>query len=239
MKLSSCLPLFVVALATASAFTSADHIPTFSTKILVDSATQLCSVIKPTAPAQLHRAIKSPRDVVEQSVGRQNRVSKEEILILQDEPDAQKLIEIIGGSAAAVDFRVLERCPKGITSSPAGATKRTALRLATADVPMIKKIVDSGNPSNRIDVVFMGDGYTLSEESKFFDDIQRLTDEMFTGDTFAQYLPLFNVWAAFLPSNESGIGVGGEPKDTAFGLYRGRFNCILYTRILVSNLHPV
>lgn len=67
----------------------------------------------------------------------------------------------------------------------------------------------------------MGDSYTLREQAKFFDDIQRLTDEMFTGDTFAQYLPLFNVWAAFLPSQDSGIGVGGTPKDTVFGLYRG------------------
>lgn len=86
---------------------------------------------------------------------------------------------------------------------------------------MIKKIVDSDNPSNRIDVVFMGDGYTAAEETKFFDDIQRLTDEMFTSDTFAQYLPLFNICATYLPSQDSGIGVGDESKDTVFGLYRG------------------
>ncbi|KAF0708443.1 Aste57867_6350 [Aphanomyces stellatus] len=66
----------------------------------------------------------------------------------------------------------------------------------------------------------MGDGYTTAEEPRFFDDIQRLTNDMFTGDTFTQYLPLFNVWAVFVPSAQSGIGVGGKPLDTAFGLYR-------------------
>ncbi|KAJ3037627.1 hypothetical protein HDV00_001431 [Rhizophlyctis rosea] len=87
------------------------------------------------------------------------------------------------------------------------------------DVEIIK-IVDNGPPENRIDVVFMGDGYTLSERDRFFDDIRRLTSDMFNGTTFATTLPLFNIWAIFKPSKESGIGVGGVPKDTAFGLYR-------------------
>jgi hypothetical protein len=33
-------------------------------------------------------------------------------------------------------------------------------------------------------------------------------------------LPLLNFWAGFSPSAESGIGVGGQPKDTVYGLYR-------------------
>eukprot|EP00842_Homolaphlyctis_polyrhiza_P001668 jgi/Hompol1/2501/HPOL_006023-RA len=33
-------------------------------------------------------------------------------------------------------------------------------------------------------------------------------------------LPLFNIWGFFRPSVGHGIGVGGVPKDTAFGLYR-------------------
>lgn len=83
----------------------------------------------------------------------------------------------------------------------------------------IEKIVDGGDQANRIDVVFMGDGYTADERDQFFDDIQRLTDDMFNGNTFRSYLPLFNIWALYVESNESGIGYDG-PKDTAFRLYR-------------------
>jgi hypothetical protein len=66
----------------------------------------------------------------------------------------------------------------------------------------------------------MGDGYTLEERERFFSDIRRLTEDMWTGSTFASTRPLFNVWAVFKPSKDSGIGVGGTPKNTAFGLYR-------------------
>ncbi|KAF9189480.1 hypothetical protein BGZ50_000783 [Haplosporangium sp. Z 11] len=84
----------------------------------------------------------------------------------------------------------------------------------------VRKLVDSGPDSNRIDIVFMGDGYTLDEREKFFSDIQRLVNEMFMGDTFKSFLPLFNVHALFRPSKESGIGVNGHWKDTSFRLYR-------------------
>lgn len=85
--------------------------------------------------------------------------------------------------------------------------------------PEIEKIIDSGDQANRIDVVFMGDGYTADERDQFFDDIRRLTGDMFTGETFRSYLPLFNIWAIYVESVESGIGYNGA-KDTPFRLYR-------------------
>jgi hypothetical protein len=66
----------------------------------------------------------------------------------------------------------------------------------------------------------MGDGYTINEKEKFFTDIDRLVSNMWSGTTFSSVLPLFNIWAIFTPSVEGGIGVGGVPKDTMFGLYR-------------------
>lgn len=81
-------------------------------------------------------------------------------------------------------------------------------------------IIESGPSKNRIDLVFMGDGYTENEREKFEADMRRLTKDMFEGNTFRSYLPLFNVYAVFRASNESGIGKNSRPKDTAFGLYR-------------------
>lgn len=235
MKLSRSLAFVAVALAAAVSSTQVAAIPTYSAKLVVDAASTVCTVLKATELTQLHRGIKTSSDFLEQSVSRQNRVSKAELLLLADETEAQKVVEIFGGSTEAVNARILKRCPNGVNYEVATPASTKSLRgIEEVDVQatsVIQKIVGSGDPSNRIDVVFMGDGYTASEQTKFFDDIKRLTNEMFTGDTFAQYLPLFNVWAAYLPSTVSGIGVGGTPKSTVFGLYRGRFNCIRYTRI--------
>ncbi|CAL8080671.1 unnamed protein product [Orchesella dallaii] len=85
--------------------------------------------------------------------------------------------------------------------------------------PEIRKIIDGGDQRNRIDVVFMGDGYTASEREEFYEDMERLTTEMFQGVTFRSYLPVFNIWAIYVESEESGIGYDG-PKDTPFRLYR-------------------
>lgn len=58
-----------------------------------------------------------------------------------------------------------------------------------------------------------------SERTKFYDDMERLTKEMFEGSTFRSYLPIFNIWAIFVESVDSGIGYDG-PKNTPFRLYR-------------------
>ncbi|THH30589.1 hypothetical protein EUX98_g3594 [Antrodiella citrinella] len=58
------------------------------------------------------------------------------------------------------------------------------------------------------------------EEAKFIADAKRLVDDITNNHTFNTVKPLMNFWAAFTPSRESGVGVGGNPKDTPYGLYR-------------------
>lgn len=82
-----------------------------------------------------------------------------------------------------------------------------------------RPLVVQGPKENRINLTILGDGYTAAEKEKFFADAKRTTEGLFVGKTFASYLPLFNVYAVFVPSNQSGIG-DGSPKDTAFKLYR-------------------
>jgi hypothetical protein len=83
----------------------------------------------------------------------------------------------------------------------------------------VRTIVNQGPASNRISLTIVGDGYTQGEKDKFFADALSTTKQLFDGQTYANYLPLFNVYAVFVPSNESGIG-DGSPKDTALKLYR-------------------
>ncbi|KAJ0393127.1 hypothetical protein P43SY_003672 [Pythium insidiosum] len=209
MRLSS-LSLLTLAACIGPAVALPDG--TFSAKILVDRATAACTLISPTSQAQHHRAIQTPTDTLELVSRRRNRLPSE----LSAEFD-QQFVEILGGSPEAVESHVKTLCPTGVAWRSTPRLRGLTTTTASGET---RKLVDSGAPSNRIDVVFMGDGYTTSEKDKFFGDIQRLTNDMFTGDTFTQYLPLFNIWAAFVPSVDSGIGVGGRPKNTAFQLYR-------------------
>ncbi|KAG8761592.1 hypothetical protein FRC11_013700 [Ceratobasidium sp. 423] len=78
----------------------------------------------------------------------------------------------------------------------------------------------TGPTANRINIVFFSDGYTAKEKQRFLDDATRLAFAISVNQTYAPVAPLINFWGAFTPSNESGIGVGGKPKDTVYGLYR-------------------
>jgi len=78
----------------------------------------------------------------------------------------------------------------------------------------------SGSSDNRIDVVLMGDGYQEGERGKFFDDMERMKDDMFADVTFQSYLPVFNIWAIHVPSKDTGIGYYSKPKNTPFGLWK-------------------
>jgi hypothetical protein len=82
-----------------------------------------------------------------------------------------------------------------------------------------RTIVDQGQAQNRICLTFVGDGYTEAEKERFFSDVARMVDDLFHGHTFASYTALFNVYAVFVPSRESGI-TDVTRKDTVFGLYR-------------------
>jgi hypothetical protein len=84
----------------------------------------------------------------------------------------------------------------------------------------VRHLVSQGDPRNRIDLTIVGDGYTQAQKQRFFDDAQRLTDDLFQGQTFASYLPLFNVHAVFVPSRQSGVTDGSDRRSTALGLYR-------------------
>ncbi|KAF7292550.1 hypothetical protein MKEN_01471300 [Mycena kentingensis (nom. inval.)] len=81
-------------------------------------------------------------------------------------------------------------------------------------------LVVSGPSENRVDLVFFSDGYVQAERAKFIEDATRLAQDISGNQTFNTVKPLMNFWAAFTPSQESGVGVGGKAKDTVFGLYR-------------------
>jgi hypothetical protein len=175
---------------------------TFGTQILLNPSTQNCQQISQTKRTQKHR-----------SVTPQNRVIIEKSTTSVSESTKEILIKLYGVDEYSIEEKIKSLCAKiEWYHQDEIAIKSSA--------PEIIKIINTGNPENRIDVVFMGDGYTLDERDRFEEDIRRLVDDMWNGSTFATVLPLFNIWAIFDPSQESGIGIGGVPRNTSFGLYR-------------------
>jgi hypothetical protein len=66
-------------------------------------------------------------------------------------------------------------------------------------------LVDNGPPSEKVDVVVLGEGYTAAEMPKFHDDARRLVDKLFATEPFKSRKGDFNVRAIDLPSAESGV----------------------------------
>ncbi|MBK8254910.1 MAG: hypothetical protein IPK82_19905 [Polyangiaceae bacterium] len=81
-----------------------------------------------------------------------------------------------------------------------------------------KQLVDNGSLGARIDLVIMGDGYTAGEKDKFFADAQVAADGILKSETYGDYAPVFNVFAMYTPSAQSGADdpSAGVFVDTAF-----------------------
>lgn len=99
-----------------------------------------------------------------------------------------QIIEIFARMKESATEYMISQCP---THNPVPPLKPGSVIIESDGVirpaadPEVRKIVDGGDQGNRIDVVFMGDGYTASEKEKFFSDMERLTQEMFEGKHLA------------------------------------------------------
>lgn len=82
----------------------------------------------------------------------------------------------------------------------------------------VVKLKDSGKPENKVDVVFLPEGYTADEMDKFIDDAKRLSKALFDVEPFSKHKKDFNLYAIKVPSLEEGSDVPGEHiyKNTAF-----------------------
>ena len=103
------------------------------------------------------------------------------------EDSADDFVQIFAPTAVSAWGRCAEMCHAGLTNSTLDAEPA---RLQKKRDVEIRPVRESGDPDNRIDVVFMGDGYTDEERELHFADMERLVDDMWGDTTFASYLPL-------------------------------------------------
>jgi hypothetical protein len=96
-------------------------------------------------------------------------------------------------------------------------------------------VFESGPPSNRVDLVIVGDGYTAGELGTFAAHAQSGIDDLFNTPPFDQYSELFNVHRVEVVSAESGVDDDpqGVQRDTALDM---RFYCFGVERALCVNV---
>jgi hypothetical protein len=70
--------------------------------------------------------------------------------------------------------------------------------------PLIK-IHDMGDPSEKLDLLILGDGYTAAERGKFERDARRLTNALFQTSPFKERQSEINVWGLVPAAAQSGI----------------------------------
>ena len=78
---------------------------------------------------------------------------------------------------------------------------------------------DSGDPSNKIDVVFLPDGFTAGEMDKFREAVKSFSEGLLDTAPFTASEDQFNCWLVEAPSTESGtdIPAAGIYKNTLLG----------------------
>ena len=68
------------------------------------------------------------------------------------------------------------------------------------------EVEHNGDPATKVDVLFLGDGYTAAEcRAKFAKDARRMADAMFAVEPYKRRRKDFNIWGICPPSPQSGI----------------------------------
>ncbi|MBI4880165.1 MAG: peptidase M64 [Planctomycetes bacterium] len=98
------------------------------------------------------------------------------------------------------------------TSAEIDPASRFVLRANVAEREVLVLNL-GGEPAEKVDLLFLGDGYTEAEKHKFHEDCRRLRDELFQVEPFRSRVKDFNVRAVFTPAAESGIS---DPRAGVF-----------------------
>jgi len=96
-------------------------------------------------------------------------------------------------------------------------------------------VVENGPSENRVDIVFVGDGYTAAEQPEFVTDVERAVAYYFEFEPYKDYASYFNVRAIELNSNESGADHPSEniERDTALD---ATYDCAGIERLICVNV---
>jgi hypothetical protein len=102
----------------------------------------------------------------------------------------------------------------------------------------VETLLENGSPSNRIDLVILGDGYRLEDQDKMNSDTEAFLDVFWNSTPYKEYKNFFNVALVHVVSNDNGADRGdfGEDRDTALG---ANFWCYDVERMLCVDYDAV
>jgi hypothetical protein len=78
----------------------------------------------------------------------------------------------------------------------------------------IYEILKNGDPHHKVDLAFIAEGYTATEEEKFKNDVKRMSNELFKLEPFQSHKVDFNIYGLFKSSRDQG------PDEPIEGFYR-------------------
>ncbi|WP_030775915.1 M64 family metallopeptidase [Streptomyces sp. NRRL S-920] len=122
---------------------------------------------------------------------------------------------------------------------PAAEPLSTKERAAIQGDGDVVPIVQAGPTGSKLDVVFIGDGYTASQQEDFHADVRAKWAKVSAVEPYTSYKSLFNVWAVDAVSRQSGVSgdpTSGTVKDTALG---SAFYCDGIERLLCVDTNKV
>lgn len=94
------------------------------------------------------------------------------------------------------------------------------------------KIVDHGDSSNKVDLLFLPEGYTEAQMAQFHAHVDAIVAQMSTHSGYREHWSGFNIWRQDVQSRTVGTGTGGRPNDTAFDTasgVSGLERCVFFT----------
>ncbi len=79
----------------------------------------------------------------------------------------------------------------------------------------VQTLMNNGSSDNRINFVYMGDGYTASQQDLFISNAQSAANAQFDFTPYKEYKNFFNAYAIKVISNEEGVDHPGTATDVA------------------------
>ncbi len=159
--------------------------------------------------------------------GEEVRLPSAEIAVrFRDDAGAARVRVIAADHASPVVSPIASKVRPDLAPSPAmrtvGVFDLDLSKIAAPPPPSYttETIVDNGPSENRLDIVFLGDGYTAGQLTQFRRDVLDVVEQFAAASPYDGFMPLINVHIVNVVSNQSGIDdpAAGVSRDTALDL---------------------
>ncbi|MDL2208711.1 IgA Peptidase M64 [Parabacteroides sp. OttesenSCG-928-O15] len=103
----------------------------------------------------------------------------------------------------------------------------------------ITQIQHKGDSQEKIDLVFLAEGYTAADQEKFAADARRFTESLFQTPPFDKHRDAFNVWGVHLVSEEAGTDISGKGVFRNTALNSGYYTFGVDRYLTTQDMKPI